>query len=197
MVVLRCTQKLLVAAETGRRPAGRRVHHAARRLVRQHPPDRPTSAPAVHQRTVSTSGRHSDSRRQAAWARCFRTPCARGWPSSASPPRTSPMSGSRMSEIGVRPDQESQLAWHLERLRIHGSIGGRATDRTRVARGADAVPLADADSPAGRREPDRVDASRVWASIGARDAPAVASLRCSIVRERLGASRLPFGAARS
>ena len=47
-------------AETGRRPAARRVHHAARRLVRQHPPDRPTSAPAVHQRTVSTSGRTSD-----------------------------------------------------------------------------------------------------------------------------------------
>ena len=69
----------------------------------------------------------------------------------------------RMSEIGVRPDQESQLAWHLERLRIHGSIGGRSTDRTRVARGADAVPLADTDSSAGRRKPDRVDASRVWA----------------------------------
>ena len=49
-------------AETGRRPAARRVHDAARRLVRQHPPDRPTSAPAVHQRTVSTSGRHFRSR---------------------------------------------------------------------------------------------------------------------------------------
>ena len=80
-------------AETGRRPAARRVHHAARRLVRQHPPDRPTSAPAVHQRTVSTSGRHSDHANRSAWARCFRTRCARGCPSSASPPRTSLMSG--------------------------------------------------------------------------------------------------------
>ena len=80
-------------AETGRRLAARRVHHAARRLVRQHPPDRPTSAPAIHQRTVSTSGRHFRSPNRSAWARCFRTPCARGWPSSASPPRTSLMSG--------------------------------------------------------------------------------------------------------
>ncbi len=80
-------------AETGRRPAARRVHHAARRLVRQHPPDRPTSAPAIHQRTVSTSGRHFRSANRSGWARCFRTPCARGWPSSASPPRTSLMSG--------------------------------------------------------------------------------------------------------
>lgn len=37
MVVVRCTQKLLVQAETIRGSAGDRVHHAARRLVRQHP----------------------------------------------------------------------------------------------------------------------------------------------------------------
>ena len=52
-------------AETGRRLAARRVHDAARRLVRQHPADRPTSASAFHQRTVSTSGRHSDPRSEA------------------------------------------------------------------------------------------------------------------------------------
>jgi hypothetical protein len=73
--------------------------------------------------------------------------------------------------IGVRPDQESQLARHLERLRIHGPIGGRAASRTRVARGADAVPLADTYPSAGRCKPDRVDGRRVWASIGVVTAP--------------------------
>ena len=32
----------------------------------------------------------------------------------------------RMLEIGVRADQEPQLAWHFERLRIHGSIRQRS-----------------------------------------------------------------------
>ena len=52
-------------AETGRRPAASRVHHKAWRLVRQRPPNRPTSAPALHQRTVSASGRTSDHRIEA------------------------------------------------------------------------------------------------------------------------------------
>ena len=38
--------------ETGRRLAARRVHDPAWRLVWQRSPDRPASAPAVHQRTV-------------------------------------------------------------------------------------------------------------------------------------------------
>src|SRR5438477_12328718 len=61
---------------------------------------------------------------------------------------------SRLARGSLRPDQESQPAWHLERLRIHGPVGGGATSRTRVARGADAVPLADADPSAGWREPN-------------------------------------------
>ncbi len=73
----------------------------------------------------------------------------------------------RMSEIGVRPDQEPQPAGHAERFRIHGAARQRQSGRTRVARGADAVPLADANSPVGRRKSDRVDASCVWASIDA------------------------------
>ena len=46
-------------AETGRRLADRRVHDAAWRLVRQHLADRSAPALAIHQRAVSTSGRHS------------------------------------------------------------------------------------------------------------------------------------------
>jgi hypothetical protein len=53
--------------------------------------------------------------------------------------------------------------------------------------------LADPDPSSGRREPDRVDARGVPGVTSV----IVASLRHSIVRERLGASRLPFGAARS
>ena len=52
---------------------------------------------------------------------------------------------------------------------------------------------ADADSPAGRRESDRVDASSVPRQVTG----TLVSLRFSIFRDRLDASRLPFGAARS
>ena len=53
-------------SETGRRPAPRRIDHQARRLVRQRPPNRPTSAPALHQRAISTSGHPANPRREAA-----------------------------------------------------------------------------------------------------------------------------------
>ena len=60
--------ELLWPAETGRRLAGSRVHHAARRLVRQHPENRPAPAPAIHQRAVTTSGGdfHREGKRLAA-----------------------------------------------------------------------------------------------------------------------------------
>ena len=169
-------------AETGRRPAARRVHDAARRLVRQHPPDRPTSAPAVHQRTVSTSGRHSDHAKRSGWARCFRTPCARGCPSSASPPRTSLMSGCGCrSWRSAGPGTAACLA-RLNDFAFMAQSGNAQSDRTRVARGADAVPLADANSPVGRRKSDRVDASCVWASIGAVTATASRQLVSELMR---------------
>ena len=104
----------------------------------------------------------------------------------------------RMSELAFGRTRNRSLLGTLERLRIHGAIGGRSTGRTRVARGADAVPLADTNSPVGRRKPDRVDASCVWASIGA--VTATASRRSGV---RLSGSAwarqglLALGAARS
>jgi hypothetical protein len=61
----------------------------------------------------------------------------------------------------VRSDPQPEPARDPERLRFHGAGRERAAVRTRDARGADTVPGADADSPVGRRESDRVDASRV------------------------------------
>src|SRR5262245_16770104 len=110
-------------------------------------------------------------------------PCAKCWAMLASLPR---IRRRALPDVGdcVRPDQESQPARYLERLRVHGASRECAAARTRDAGGADAVPGADADSPAERRESDRVDASCVPGQV----ARTYASLRHSIVRERLGAS---------
>ena len=67
-----------------------------------------------------------------------------------------------MSEIGVRPDQEPSLLGTLNDFAFMAQIGGARRPEPELTRGADAVPLADSDSPSGRREPDRVDPSRVW-----------------------------------
>ena len=173
MLVLRCTQKLLARLkQADNLPA---VESTTRlgdwygNILQT----RSSSAPALHQRTVPTSGGDSHSRRQAVGVgvsgRRVRSvgPCRR---------RRRGHRRRAVADVGdcVRPDQESQPARHLERLRVHGAGRECAAARTRDARGADAVPGADADSPAGRRESDRVDAScvpRQVAGAGFRVAP--------------------------
>jgi hypothetical protein len=89
-----------------------------------------------------------------------------------------------MSEIAFGRTRNRSLLGTLNALRVHGAGPECAAARTRDVGGADAVPGAGADSPAGRRESDRVDASCVPRQV----AGTFASLRYSIVRERLGAS---------
>src|SRR5439155_25321529 len=79
----------------------------------------------------------------------------------------------------LRTDQESKRARHAERLRADGEVHGRKTDRTRVARGADAVPRTDADPASGRRKSDRSDACGVPPEMTAR--PEIISGTLSIV----------------
>ncbi len=100
---------------------------------------------------------------------------------------------SRMLEIAFGRTRNRSLLGTLNDFAFNGASRECAAARTRDARGADTVPGADTDSPAGWRESDRVDASCVRRQV----AGTFASLRYSIVRERLGASRLPYGAARS
>jgi hypothetical protein len=73
----------------------------------------------------------------------------------------------RMSELAFGRTRNRSLLGTLNDFAFMAQIGGRSTGGTRVAGGADAVPLADPDPSAGGREPDRADASRIWASIGA------------------------------
>ena len=74
---------------------------------------------------------------------------------------------SRMSEIAFGRTRNRSLLGTLNDFAFMAQVGNARRTRTRVARGADAVPLADTDSPAGRRESDRVDASCVRGSVSA------------------------------
>jgi hypothetical protein len=74
----------------------------------------------------------------------------------------------QMSEMVFGRTRNRRLLGTLNDFAFMAQIGERATDRTRVARGADAVPLRDPDPSVGRRKPDRPDASCVCILISIR-----------------------------
>ena len=104
--------------------------------------------------------------------------------------------GMRMSELAFGPTRNRSLLGTLNDfvfMAQRGTLDGPNPSHQRSSCGS----VADPNSSAGRREPDRVIANRIWGVNRCRDGHRLASLRCSIVRNRLGASRLPSGAARS
>ena len=103
---------------------------------------------------------------------------------------------SRMSELTFGRTRNRSLLGTLNDFAFMAQIGGCAADRTRVARGADAVPLADTDSSSGRRQPNRVDPPCFRHGIITTTPRRIRSLRHLIVREQLGASRLPSATLR-
>jgi hypothetical protein len=123
MIVLRCTQKLLVrlkqtgdlqAAESTTR-LGDWYGNILRIGRRQHLLfiSERSRLPVVL--LITEAKRLSDA---------FPDAVCECWPSLASPLRTSPMNA-RYVRDRFRSDQESQPAWHLERLRIHGTARKR------------------------------------------------------------------------
>ena len=116
-------------AETGRRPAARRVHDAGS-ATGMATPSGSADASTCYSSANGLDFRSSfRSAKRSSWARCFRTPCAKGWQSSASPPRNIADERARMSEIAFGRTRNRSLLGTLNDFAFMAqSVDARRTE---------------------------------------------------------------------